>query len=279
MINYRNRLVALLATAVTAVSVLVLPASPAAASTVASSAIKQTASDWQSGVRARGGSATISGIVGDARHAAEGGYHISREDILAAIGREYSTSRSRDLRGPSNLASAIDMNLDSLWMIRTTRRVLSACKAGDYRLQNVRAVNGTLDGVTGIRIEIADGCVLYSSTPDHVWHVHVEFFRDSAADAARQAGFVRVVLGAAPAPALGIAQQSVLRCPVIHNSVLVLQRALNKVGYGPTVAVTGVCDTYTLRALHTFQKRSGLPYSNRVTRGTWIELAKQYHAA
>lgn len=251
---------------------------PAAAATVATPAIKQTAAAWQSGVRAQGGSATISGIVGDARHAAEGGYHISRDDIVAARGSDYSTTRPRDRRGPGNAASAIDMNMDRTWMIRTTRRALSACRAGDGRLANVRAVNGTLDGVTGIRIEIADGCDLYSATPDHAWHVHVEFFRDSAADAAKQYGFVAVVLGT-PVRRLGIAEQPPLVCPVVHGAVSVLQRALNKIGYGPRVAVTGVCDTYTMRALHTFQKREGLPYSNRVTRGTWVELSRAYHAA
>lgn len=251
---------------------------PAAASTVATPAIKQTAADWQAGVRAQGGRATISGIVGDARHAAEGGYHISRDDIQAARGSDYSTSRPRDRRGPGNAASAIDMNLDRTWMIRTTRLVLAACRAGDPRLANVRAVNGTLNGTTGIRIEIADGCDIYSSTPDHAWHVHVEFFRDSAGDAARQRGFVAVALGA-KVRTLGIFEQALLHCPVVHPAVIVLQRSLNKIGYGPRVAVTGVCDTMTIRALHTFQKRTGLPRSLRVTRGTWIEISRLYHAA
>lgn len=272
--HLKNSIVALITTAVAILGFAV----PAAASTVATAAIKQTAADWQARVRAQGGSATISGIVGDARHAAEGGYHISRDDILAARGGDYSTSRPRDRWGPGNAASAIDMNLDRAWMVRTTRRVLAACRAGDGRLANVRAVNGTINGSTGIRIEIADGCDVYSATPDHVWHVHVEFFRDSAADAARQHGFVAVAMGTA-VRTLGIAQQPPLHCPVVHPAVKVLQRSLNKIGHGPRVAVTGVCDTMTIRALHTFQKREGLPRSLRVTRGTWIELSRAYHAA
>lgn len=263
---------------------LTLFAAPAAADTRATPEMSRFAVDTLRGLKGQNCVAFLSGIVGDAAHARTGGYHISRDDIRRTLGNDYSTSLANDRAyGPGWAASAVDFTLDARCMRTMTQRLDDGMRRGDFRVHRyLRAFNGTVNGSSAVRVEVAERRH-YWATPDHLWHVHIEFYRRWAGNASAMKHVRDVILGipyTAPvvvAPVLPIVAQATLRCPVRHASVLVLQRALNKVGHGPRLRVDGVCGTYTIRALYTFQKREGLPRSKRVTRGTWIAISKAYH--
>ena len=165
--------------------------------TLAPDALVWLAREWERAIdsaRARDDAATFSGIVGDAQHRAEGGYHISREDQPAS---NYSVGQfSDDREGRSDLAAAVDMTMDPSSMMLVTKRLVEAWLVQDPRLANVRAFNGTLDGVTAWRWDA-------SAAPDdpspsdgsHLWHVHLEIFRKYADDWATALNVLSVITG------------------------------------------------------------------------------------
>jgi hypothetical protein len=166
--------------------------------TLAPEALAWLAREWEHGIdtaRARNDAATFSGIVGDAQHRAEGGYHISREDQPAT---NYSISDfSDDREGSSNLAAAVDMTMDREAMVMVTGRLAAAWSVRDPRLANVRAFNGTLDGVNACRWDAAnDPNVTTWADSTHLWHVHLEVFRKYADDVETARNILSVILGA-----------------------------------------------------------------------------------
>lgn len=273
--TWKTRMLA--AVAAVAAAVTLFPAAPAAAETRASSAMTSFAYRWKVGISG----AQISGIVGDTQHAETGGYHISREDILRTLGSDYSTSYSLDRKGPSNLASAVDITMPCASMKLVSRRLLDAMRAGISDMQYVRAFNGTLDCRSAHRWEGPErGKTTYYATADHLWHVHIEIYRAFAANDAALLRVLDVVLGKSVYKPTPIGEQAVIRCTpgFQHPAVLVLQRALNKVWPGSPVPVTGVCSSATQAKLYRAETRLGFPRSTLVIRPFWVSLGRAYSA-
>ena len=129
------------------------------------------------------------GIVGDASHAATGGYHEGRDDLLAAgvLATDYSVQHPRDVAGLSNAAAAIDFGHDdkaelqafSVWMV-------GQCQAHATGWDDVREIIYSPDGAHVWRWSGVDG-LLHEGYPNgtgqgdasHLWHTHISYFRDS----------------------------------------------------------------------------------------------------
>lgn len=119
-------------------------------------------------------SAKISGIVGDERHAAQGGYHISREDQPAT---NYSVVRPDDKGGPDDAAAAIDMTMNEADMKACTARLIKLFdNTSDPRRKYLNAFNGWLGTGDAQRWDIY-ARTKKKATPDHRWHVHLEIRR------------------------------------------------------------------------------------------------------
>lgn len=129
-------------------------------------------------------SAVFAGIVGDAAHAARGGYHISIEDQVDR--NNYSVVRPDDKAPPGtwprNLASAVDMSMSRTDMITTYNRVKAVWEnANDPRHKYFNAVN-VFDGIGDAeRLDFVSGSRSYAS-PDHKTHTHLEFRRRYVTD-------------------------------------------------------------------------------------------------
>lgn len=168
--------------------------------TLEPTALRWLATQWETAIDTaarRSDAATFAGIVGDTRHRLEGGYHISREDQSSA---NYSVARFGDDRlGPSNLAAAVDMTMDTAAMRLVTGRLVTAWRRSDPRLDHVRALNGTLDGINAIRCDAAnpDPNTLNTSSSDHCWHIHMELFRRWADDMNTMRDVLSVITGEA----------------------------------------------------------------------------------
>lgn len=128
-------------------------------------------------------SAVFSGIVGDARHRASGGYHISIEDQPST---NYSVTRVDDKAPPGNwprnLAAGVDMSMSLSDMKTTFARVKTVWEnPNDPRRKYVNAVN-VFDGVGDAeRLDFVTGKRSYAS-PDHKWHNHLEIRRRFVTD-------------------------------------------------------------------------------------------------
>lgn len=138
-------------------------------------------------------SATFAGIVGDAAHRLDGGYHISREDQPAT---NYSVADvAADREGRPDQAAAGDMKMLPADMILVTGRLYrSFSDLDDPRLNRCRGVNGTLDGRTAIRFDCQFGTVDEASD-DHLWHVHLEIIRKWADDPDTMRMILSVIVG------------------------------------------------------------------------------------
>lgn len=256
-------------------------------------ATKWLAAKWDAAIP----SARLSGIVGDAAHARDGGYHISRQDQPSW---NYSVADySLDRLGPSDAAAAVDMTMNTSDMIRVSRRLAAAAanKSDPRLLGKVRAFNGTFNGRSAIRIEVRQyngrGAGVYSATADHLWHVHLEIHRRYVNSQSVMDGIYSVIRGeslsaykirrgiakpAAPvAPAKPIADQSPVGAGVRHPAVLVLQRAINKI-FGVSLPVDGVFGPKTLFYVRKLQGMAGLPQGNVVTKELWSYIARRYAA-
>jgi hypothetical protein len=143
--------------------------------TIAGQLIKDFANKWDNALP----SAVFSGIVGDAQHAASGGYHISIEDQVNP--QNYSVVRVDDAAPPGdwprNEASAVDMSMSLQDMVLTYTRVKVVWEnANDPRRKYINAVN-VFDGIGDAeRLDFVSGSRTYAS-PDHKWHTHLEVRR------------------------------------------------------------------------------------------------------
>lgn len=118
-------------------------------------------------------SAVLSGITGDSAHAARGCFHISRQDQPSG---RYCVTPPNDSRGPSDLASAIDINFSDANMKRVTTRLINAIDRKDPRAQHIAEVYGTANGRTVTGRLFGD----YATSDDsHLWHVHLAIHRDA----------------------------------------------------------------------------------------------------
>lgn len=148
--------------------------------TIAGQPIKDFANKWDNLLP----SAVFSGIVGDAQHAASGGYHISIEDQVDS--HNYSVTRVDDAAPPGswarNEAAAVDMSMALPDMVVTYQRVHTVwSNPNDPRRQYINAVN-CYDGIGDAeRLDFVSGSRTYAS-PDHKWHNHAEFRRRYVAD-------------------------------------------------------------------------------------------------
>jgi len=124
-------------------------------------------------------SAAISGIVGDAAHAARGGYHISIQDQPSD---NYSVTRKDDKAPPGdwprNMASAVDMTLNLTDMKKCHARLKAAWqnRATDERMKYINAWNGWDGNGSPGRYDVVTGTV-GTASDDHKWHVHLEVRR------------------------------------------------------------------------------------------------------
>lgn len=141
-------------------------------STTAYPLMRQLANGWEDLYP----SAVCSGIVGDQRHRAQGGYHIARADNPAG---NYSIVRPDDRRGmgPSDASSAIDMSLNRRDMIVCTRRLMSVWNnRNDPRRKYLNAFNGWLGSGPATRYDMVSGG-REGASADHKWHIHLEVRR------------------------------------------------------------------------------------------------------
>lgn len=142
-------------------------------------------------------SSKLGGIVGDERHVANGGYHISRALLIAHGQRgDYSIQQSRDKTGDPNAASALDITLSAADMKTVTNRLLAA--KNDSRMKPIREFFGCNDGVRIVGWDWSTNHSTTSSDLSHRWHVHLSVHRDSTADAKALAKVADVILGVKP---------------------------------------------------------------------------------
>lgn len=123
-------------------------------------------------------SAVNSGIVGDRKHAAEGGYHIS---LMDQPSDNYSAVRPDDKAPPGNwprdLAAAIDTSMSTDDMVRTWYRVEAVwANPSDPRHKYTNAFNGWNGVGSAERLDFVAGTRTNASS-DHMWHCHDEWRR------------------------------------------------------------------------------------------------------
>lgn len=158
--------------------------------TVATTPMRGLAGDWETKCGLK--SAKLSGIVGDARHKARGGYHQSRMDNPA---KNYSIVRPDDQGGPADAAAAIDMTLSDADMRLCTNRLVAAfTNTNDPRRKYLNAFNGTQDGKVARRWDVYARKVSAASN-DHLWHVHVEIRRKYAASPVAMKAILSILKG------------------------------------------------------------------------------------
>lgn len=124
------------------------------------------------------------GIVGDAAHNADGGYHVG-VDVLRALGTapeqpggDYSYTESpRDRAGLTNGSSAFDLGGDFARFREISLGIVAACQRGDPRTRDVREVIYTPDGRTVRRWDRLGK--RSSGDGSHLFHTHVSFHRDA----------------------------------------------------------------------------------------------------
>jgi hypothetical protein len=139
-------------------------------------------------------SAVCSGIRGDKRHQARGGYHIGRKFQKST---NYSVVRPEDRRGqgPDDGASAVDMSMNRRDMIEATRR-LKACydNPADPRRKYLNAFNGWDGSGSAIRFDVY-ARKTKTATPDHKSHIHCEQRRKYILDRVANRALLSVLKG------------------------------------------------------------------------------------
>lgn len=129
-------------------------------------------------------SAVLSGIVGDAAHQKNGGYHISIEDQSST---NYSVTRPDDKAPPGtwprNLAAAIDMSMSAADMKLCSDRLWNVWyDQSDPRRIYLNGFNGYFnDGGPAKRYDYVTQQISEASS-DHKWHVHKEIRRKWVTD-------------------------------------------------------------------------------------------------
>lgn len=112
------------------------------------------------------------GIVGDKSHTY--GYHLGKDRLKAG---DYSASLSRDKRGLSNAAAALDIGNFSK-LVALTAFLVAEAKAG--RAPDIREVIGPKGDGRAYRWDFHDDEIEKRSDGDsHEWHVHISYYRDS----------------------------------------------------------------------------------------------------
>jgi hypothetical protein len=191
----------------------------------------------------------VGGIVGDTRHVAGGGYHISREDLRShGQGSDYSIQSPADKRGASNYAAAIDISLDPAEMVEVSKRLKAAMGGADYdpRIEPLREFIGTVDNVhvcgynryqtvypNGSKGRATGFYPSGYSESSHLWHVHLSFFRDYCNNWNDILGVAEVVCGL-KAGALGWKSDGAIPAPK------------------PAPAPTGAINLWTIRKAHAY---------------------------
>jgi len=152
----------------------------------------------------------VGGIVGDTRHVAGGGYHISREDLRShGQGSDYSIQAPADQRGNASYAAAIDISLGPKQMVTVSKRLRAAMEGTDYdpRIEPLREFIGTVDnrnvcGYNRYRTNSTSRRTGWYpsgySESSHLWHVHLSFFREYCNDWNSILGVAEVVCGLKP---------------------------------------------------------------------------------
>lgn len=149
---------------------------------------------------ATGLSAVSVGIVGDAAHAATGGYHEGKNDLVAAgvWMTDYSVRLTRDRNGATNSASAMDIGYqwpkggNAAWL-RFNNWLAANLRSGRNDLLAIRAINYSPNGSTKWRIDRENGWATQSSTDSVDVHTHIEWYRDTESSSLRQASIDRLV--------------------------------------------------------------------------------------
>lgn len=272
------------------------------ASTIATTELEWLAHEWATLYK----SAKFSGIVGDAAHAARGGYHIGRAFQSKT---NYSVTRADDKGGPNNAAAAIDMNLGQADMVQLHVFLRGLFNAKDPRMKYINAWNGW-DGHDGAgRYDVVAHSV-DGATSDHKWHMHLEIRRkyvedmtamravlsmlkrQSLADYQKGLNAVPVVAKPAPvklpapapkpAPAKLPAAAPKFPLPAsgyfsksdkFNAQVKILQRRLEVRGWdlGPSGA-DGYFGARTEEVIRQFQKEKRLTVDGKVGPHTWAKL-------
>lgn len=128
-------------------------------------------------------SAQLGGIVGDLRHIEDGGYHISRDDLLAhGQSGDYSIQERLDKEGDGGAASALDVTLGAGDLQHTVSQRLLDAK-DDPRMKPIREFYGSVDGVHTIGWDWSRGETAYTDDMSHLWHIHLSVHRKWANDA------------------------------------------------------------------------------------------------
>jgi hypothetical protein len=153
--------------------------------TAAPPPLRELAVYWDTQLTADYPSAVFSGIIPDADHLANGGYHVSIEDLVRhGNAGDYSNTRPLDRSPPvtnpdgRRYSAAMDMSMSSPDMRRHYQRVRAVY---DDRTDPRRAYIGyvnTWDGqsASATRFDFQGNRILVASA-DHKWHVHTDFPR------------------------------------------------------------------------------------------------------
>jgi hypothetical protein len=183
--------------------------------TVATTELKWLASEWKKLYK----SAVVSGIVGDTRHAARGGYHISRQDQPKS---NYSVVRADDKAGRADAAAAIDMNLSESDMRLCTGRLIAVfTNKSDPRRKYLNGFNGWNGSGSAKRYDIA-GSRVSSASSDHKWHVHLEIRRRYTESMIAMRAVLSVLRGesvAAYYTSIGLSPTGAVKAPVAKAKV------------------------------------------------------------
>jgi hypothetical protein len=251
-------------------------------STVATDMVKQLAREWS----AIWSSAKVSGIVPDARHLRQGGYHCSRQDQPSSS--NYSVVRPDDKVGPADAAAAIDMNMSRADMIDCTKRLVRLfADTTDPRRKYLNAFNGTTDGSTARRWDVYARKTKAASS-DHTWHVHLEIRRRYVNSATAKRAILSALRGESKEKYLNSLPSSPSAgrkspVPVFPGGVLkrddnqrspspsvkLFQLQLSKRGLLPSGSADGFFGPKMEAAVKSWQKRIGLTPDGVIGPRTW----------
>lgn len=133
--------------------------------------LKWLADQWEAAIP----SAECSGIVNDAGDRGKTSKHWSRQDNAAG---SWAVTHSKDQKGPSNMAAAIDMTMhddNDMFTVHKRFKALYNARATDPRAAYIDCFNGWDGYGSPGRYDLPAGTV--STTDDsHMWHEHVESF-------------------------------------------------------------------------------------------------------
>lgn len=171
-------------------------------STVAPPQLERLGREISSGrIKARFPSAQLSGLIGDARHASNGGYHIGRAFQSSS---NYSVGQfAQDRKGDASWAAGFDMNLSDHDMLIVTANLKRVFDDRSHPARKyLRAFNGTDGSGDADRFDIGKQ-VRSSASNDHKWHIHGEIYREYANDPSMVDTVVAAILGTSAPTATG----------------------------------------------------------------------------